>query len=77
MHILLSVMVGIATGLALGILFAPDKGSETRRIISEKSGELKDELVNRFHQFGDFISEKLDSTKGVYKDFIRIGKTSV
>jgi gas vesicle protein len=76
-NIILSVMAGVVTGLILGILFAPYKGSKTRRKISRAGGELTDEIRNRFHHFGEFISEKLDSTRGSYKHFIRTGKNPI
>lgn len=73
----IGVLSGVVAGVILGILYAPDTGVETRRKIAEKSGELTDELKNRFNQFGEFVSEKLDSTKGVYRQFIRMGKANV
>lgn len=41
---LLALVIGAAAGLAAGLLFAPDKGKKTRRKISAKANELKDEL---------------------------------
>jgi len=38
--ILLAVGTGIAVGAALGILYAPDEGYETRRKIMKKSKKL-------------------------------------
>ena len=74
---IIGVMAGLAAGVVVGILFAPEKGSETRRKISEKGGELTEELKNRFYQFGEFVTERLDSTRGIYNHFIRMGKASV
>lgn len=72
----IGLLSGVVAGVIIGILYAPDKGTETRRKIAEKGGEFSDELKSRLHQFGDFVSEKLDSTKGVYSQFIRMGKAN-
>ena len=37
-----AVLVGVAIGGILGVLFAPDKGSETRKKILAKGEDLKD-----------------------------------
>lgn len=75
--VFIGIFSGVVAGLIIGILFAPDKGSRTRKVISDKSGELSDGIKHKFHQFGEFISEKLDSTRGVYSHFIRVGKADV
>jgi gas vesicle protein len=74
---IIGTIAGLAAGVVVGILFAPEKGSETRRKISEKGGELSEELKNRFHQFGEFVTERLDSTRGIYSHFIRMGEARV
>jgi gas vesicle protein len=60
----LSIVGGIATGLLIGILFAPEKGSSTREKIARKGGELTEGIKIRFQQFGEFIEEKLDILPG-------------
>ena len=50
------LLVGFATGVLVGMLFAPDKGSETRKKISETGTDLK----SRFNDFIDSLSSKAD-----------------
>ena len=44
----LGVIAGIAAGALLGILFAPAKGSVTRRRILHKGEEYVDDLKEKF-----------------------------
>ena len=61
--VLASVLVGAAAGAILGILFAPDKGTETRRKIAEKGSGLVDSVKDKVSEYSDAISEKYDSVK--------------
>jgi gas vesicle protein len=75
-NVVLVAMGGIVTGLIFGILFAPNKGSKTRRKISRKGEEITEEIKNKIHQFGEFINEKLDGTFG-NRNLIRTGRTKI
>lgn len=48
--ILAAVAAGIAAGAVLGILFAPDKGTETRRKISEQGKKIADGIKIKFNK---------------------------
>lgn len=61
--ILLGVLAGIAVGATLGILFAPDKGSNTRRKIAQKSDEYAGELGEKFNEFISMMTEKFEALK--------------
>jgi len=55
---LLGLAAGIAAGAVLGILLAPDKGSETRRKIMDRSGEFADGIKEKFNSVTGAIKEK-------------------
>jgi len=40
----LGLLAGVATGAILGILYAPDKGVNTRKLVSEKTKDAADKL---------------------------------
>ena len=61
--VLASVLAGAAAGAILGILFAPDKGIETRRKLAEKGSGLADSVKDKVNEYTDAISEKYDSVK--------------
>ncbi|HWB91387.1 MAG TPA: YtxH domain-containing protein [Puia sp.] len=72
--ILLGFIAGAAIGGALGILLAPDKGSETRRRIVEKGNEMGDSLSS----FGDTVKDKFnDVVDGVKGSFSRTKNSSM
>jgi gas vesicle protein len=64
------LLTGLAIGVAIGILLAPDKGSETRKKIAEKGNDLKD----MFNDFVDTLSDKIDSIRGQAEDAVEAAK---
>ena len=48
--ILTAFAVGAAAGVVAGVLFAPDKGSETRKKINEQGKKVADEVKNKFRE---------------------------
>ncbi|MFZ4263234.1 YtxH domain-containing protein [Sphingobacterium sp. HJSM2_6] len=63
--IITALLAGLAAGAVLGILFAPEKGSETREKINESLADLSDAIKERaeeqFDQLND-LKEKIVST---------------
>jgi gas vesicle protein len=54
--VIFGFLLGAVVGGALGILLAPDKGTETRRKILEKSNDIGDSIS----EFGGTIKDKLN-----------------
>jgi len=61
-------IAGAAIGGALGVLLAPDKGSETRRKLMETGSDLGDSIAG----FGESVKEKFtDVVEGMKGSFNR------
>jgi gas vesicle protein len=61
--VFLGILAGVAVGVTIGILFAPDKGWNTRKRISKKAEDLTDDLSDKFEEFLDNISERSNDAK--------------
>lgn len=55
--------LGLGIGVAVGILFAPKSGEETRDIIRSKAGEGKDYLRRRSEEMRDRAEELVERGK--------------
>ena len=62
-NVVLGALAGLAIGATAGILFAPKKGSTTRKQIMDKGDDYLDELTSRFDKFSDPLTEIFDSTE--------------
>lgn len=61
--VVLGAVAGLAIGAALGILFAPDKGSNTRKKIADKGKGYAGDLKDKYNSAIDSITSKLDGMK--------------
>ena len=58
-----SFLLGLGVGVAIGMLFAPKSGQETREIIKNKTGEGTDYLKQRGAGLKQTASEWVDKGK--------------
>lgn len=72
--VLLGILAGAATGAILGVLFAPDRGMETRRKIGETSRDLASNLKEKASGFVDTVADKYETAKESASDLIEQGK---
>lgn len=75
--VLLGVLAGAATGAILGVLFAPEKGGETRRKLGESSKDIAGNLKEKFGELVDGIAEKYETAREGAADLIKKGKNKM
>jgi gas vesicle protein len=62
--VLIALGAGLAIGGLLGILFAPDKGSETRKKISDTGKKFADKINQKVKLGKEKIEEELNKVNG-------------
>lgn len=70
-----ALLIGAAIGGTLGVLFAPDKGSKTRKKILDQGEDLTDSLTEKFNGFLDDVKKELDKVKEKTSEYAHNGKS--
>jgi gas vesicle protein len=61
--VLLGLMAGFAAGALVGVLLAPEKGSETRKKLAKLGEGYADDLNDKFNELKDSIMGKIESAE--------------
>lgn len=69
------ILGALAAGVAIGLLVAPGKGSDTRKRISAKAGSLADGLAHLWRKNGNHkLSEGARQTRSATRRTLATGK---
>jgi gas vesicle protein len=66
--ILMSFLLGGLVGAGLALLFAPKSGSDTRQMIKEFAGDVKDKTQHYVEDVNGKVSSGIDKGKGLYQE---------
>lgn len=67
--LIVSALAGVAAGAVVGVLFAPEKGKETRKNISKKSEAYLRTYKGKFNKAIDKLAGKFDNLKEEVTNF--------
>ena len=62
-NLLLGLVSGAAAGAILGLLYAPKKGKDTRKAITDKGDEYIKGANRSIHDFTDSVNHKVEALK--------------
>ncbi|MCK9402234.1 MAG: YtxH domain-containing protein [Chitinophagaceae bacterium] len=68
-----ALLLGAAAGSILGILFAPDKGSKTRKKILDKGDDLTEAMKDKLDGFLEEVKKEVEVIKEKATAFVGNG----
>ena len=71
------LLAGLATGVVLGILFAPEKGTDTRKKLTNKGKDSLEDLKNKYNNTIDQLTSKLEHAKDNGLEMYEDGRSMV
>lgn len=70
-----ALLLGAAVGSILGILFAPEKGSKTRKKILDKGDDLTEAMKDKLDDFLEEVKKEVELVKEKATAFVGNGTT--
>jgi gas vesicle protein len=75
--VLLGILGGVAAGALMGVLFAPEKGSKTRKKIMNKANGGVDVLKDKFDSMLESMNEKYENIWQAKEELISEGEAKL
>lgn len=75
--VLLGILGGVAAGALMGVLFAPEKGSKTRKRIMNKANDGVDVLKDKFDSLLDSMNDKYENIWQAKEELISEGEAKL
>jgi len=72
--LLLGILGGVAAGALMGVLFAPEKGSKTRKKIISKANDGADVLKDKFDSMLESMNQKYENIWHAKEELISDGE---
>ncbi len=69
--------LGVGIGVAVGILFAPKTGEETRTLLRTKADESKDYLKRKSEESKEFLKRKSEDLRDQAVEAVDKGKSAL
>jgi gas vesicle protein len=72
-----SFLLGLGVGVAVGMLFAPKSGQETREVLKNKTGEGAEFLKQKTGASADFLKQRSTEFKQSAAEWVDKGKEAL
>ena len=72
----LGILAGFAGGALISLLFAPEKGSRTRRNMMILGDDYTDDLKDKFQEYTQTLAKKYEKRLCEVESMLKLGKTS-
>jgi len=74
---MLGVLAGFAAGALVGVLLAPEKGSDTRKKIAKLGEDYAGDLTDKFNELRDTINQRLGNVEDNGMKIVEKGKNKI